>query len=185
MRVETDAELVIRARRGDRAAFDALVVRHRRALTAAALHLVGDLERAEDAVQEALATAYERLTDLRDPSRFRQWVHTVVHRLCIRNPWGSRRVALYETPPDIPSDAEPLPESANAVIRAINELPQCYRELLAARYLAELDYRELADLFGVAEGAVRVRVFRAKKRLAAVLASAAREEQEVTGYGMP
>ncbi len=185
MRTETDAELVVRARRGDRAAFDVLVERHRRTLTAAALHLVRDLDRAEDAVQEGLTVAYERLADLRDPARFRQWVHTVVHRACLRGPWGNRRVTLHDALPDIPCETAPLCESENQILRAIHELPQSYRELLAARYLAELDYSELAELFGIAEGAVRVRVFRAKKRLAAVLARAAREEREVTGYGMP
>ncbi len=181
-----DGELVLRAKSGDRGAFDELARRHRRALTAAAVHLLGDLNGAEDAVQDALATAYERLETLREPERFRQWMHTIVHRACLRGQAGKTRREVPINPlPDIAVYDHETPEGDSEVLKAINSLPQSYRDILAARYLSELTYEEMARHFGVAEGAVRVRVFRAKQRLRSALAKLARAETEATHYGMP
>jgi len=181
-----DGELVLRARDGARPAVDELARRHRRALPAAAVHLLGDLNGAEDAVQDALATAYERLETLREPDRFKQWMHTIVHRACVRGRTGKARREVAINPlPDIPVRDDDASAGENRVLRAINSLPQSYRDVLAARYISELSYAEMARHFGVAEGAVRVRVFRAKQRLRSVLAKAARAEAEATHYGMP
>lgn len=181
----SDADLVREARNGDGAAFDELVRRKRRSLIAAAYHLTGDADRAEDAAQEAFSVAWERLRELRDPERFLPWMHTIVHRICLRSPWGRRQVVVAATPPEIVFDEDPLSECDNAVVRAINELPRSYRELLSARYLSDMSYTEMAGMLGVGEGALRVRMFRAKRRLSAALAKSAREETEVTGYGVP
>lgn len=69
-RVVTDAELVSTARAGDPASLGLLLARHRAALYVAAVGLLGSVERAQDAVQEASLVAMRRLPELRDPAAF-------------------------------------------------------------------------------------------------------------------
>ncbi len=66
----TDAELVERAHRGEVAAFDRLVMRHRGRLYDIARHTTGQAEAAQDVVQEALLRAFRSLDTLRDGARF-------------------------------------------------------------------------------------------------------------------
>lgn len=75
-----DAELVARARGGDRFAEDALVRRHFESVGAMAARLLGDRHEAEDIVQDTFATALSELRDLRDPSAFRGWLLQITVR---------------------------------------------------------------------------------------------------------
>jgi len=177
-----DAALVMRAQAGDCSAFDELARRHRRVATAMAIHLTGDVVGAEDVVQDSLAVAYEKLGGLREPERFKAWLYTIVRRMCVRErrlrPRG--QVALDDVPePAVSQDMSPL---ENRILTAMNDLPRSYRELLAARYIGEMSYQEMSRMFGVAEGAVRVRVFRAKQRLRRCLECLEREASEASRY---
>lgn len=69
-----DAALVARARRGDAAAFEALVARHYRAVFAVALAVLGSAADAEDATQDAFAVGLARLDDCRTPARVGAWL---------------------------------------------------------------------------------------------------------------
>ncbi|MGF1468604.1 MAG: RNA polymerase sigma factor [Sandaracinaceae bacterium] len=86
-REETDdAELVVRARSGDRWAEEALYRRHAPKVLNSAVHLLGRHADADDVVQDAFVTAFERLDTLREPGAFRGWVcriavNLILHRL--------------------------------------------------------------------------------------------------------
>jgi RNA polymerase sigma-70 factor (ECF subfamily) len=179
-----DAVLVERARRGDARAFDELVGRYRRSATAVAVHLLGDVAGAEDVVQDAFAAAYRNLDALREPARFRSWFHTIVRRASLRGRRRSRRPeVLLEDLPEVGREEPALTPADERILLAINALPRCYREILAARYLSEMPYPDIAAMFGLSEGAVRVRVFRAKQRLRACLECAGRTA-EASSYEM-
>ena len=74
----SDATLVERTRRGDAAAFDALVRRHLRAAYAVALARVGEPADAEDVCQDGFITALRRIDDCRQPDRFAAWLLRIV-----------------------------------------------------------------------------------------------------------
>jgi RNA polymerase sigma factor (sigma-70 family) len=78
----TDAELVTRARAGDKRAFDRLVARHQQTAYRVALGIVLDADLTQELVQEAMLQAYLSLTHLRDDSRFRSWLHGIVLNVC-------------------------------------------------------------------------------------------------------
>lgn len=175
-----DAALVVKAQSGDDSAFDELVSRHRRTATAVAVHLLGDIHGAEDAVQDALAVAYEKLRALRDPARFKPWFYTIVHRTCVRQRRHRNHHMVHFDPlPELSAGPE-FAASDSDILEAINSLPLQYRELLAGRYLAELSYEQLAEVYGMSVGALRVRVCRAKRRLRKALERLAQPASEAT-----
>jgi len=97
---ETDAALVVRARDGDRAAFEDLVRRTAR-LVFARLYLdTGRSDRAEDLLQETFLLAFRSLRRLTDPARFRPWLLTIAHNVLIddaRKATRQKRLAPLST----------------------------------------------------------------------------------------
>ena len=80
--MDTDTELVARAREGDRAAFEDLVRRHEGLLRALCLRMAGTKGLAEDAVQEAVVQAMLDLDSLRQPDRFGSWLAGIGLNVC-------------------------------------------------------------------------------------------------------
>lgn len=175
-----DAALVARSLTGDTAAFDELASRHRRPALAMAIGMMGELATAEDIVQDAFAIAFEKLRHLREPEKFRSWLFTIVRRLCAKEIRRGPKETSLDRVPDPPAPGLEMSDVENQVLKAIESLPQAYRELLSARYIAEMSYEDMAALYEVPEGTVRVRVFRAKQRLRSRLASLEREMTEAT-----
>jgi DNA-directed RNA polymerase specialized sigma24 family protein len=82
-KVISDAELVVLARAGEAGAFGMLVERHRAALYAAALAVLGDRDAAMDAVQEAFMVSLTRLNSIRDPAAVGRWLRMVVRNCAL------------------------------------------------------------------------------------------------------
>ena len=78
-----DRDLVEHARRGDREAYADLIRVRGDRLYGIAQRILRDVDRTEDAVQEALVIAWRDLPTLRDPDRFDAWLHRLVVRACI------------------------------------------------------------------------------------------------------
>lgn len=170
--METDAELVIRSRRGDLQAFDALVRRHYKTALRAARRFAAIPEDADDLTQEAFAAACERLHQLAHPERFAGWLVTIV-----RNEgrmWHRRRFAQ---PTFFPLDDEEADSSAgnaeaarrntirDAIADAVSSLTPEQRDVVRLHYLDGYDYRETALLLDIPVGAVRGRLDRARTTL--------------------
>src|SRR6267143_1588395 len=82
-RVETgDAELVRRIRAGDIGAYGALVARYRDRLGRYAVHMIGDREDAEEALQDSFVRAYRSLERCNDPARFGAWLYGILVNRC-------------------------------------------------------------------------------------------------------
>jgi RNA polymerase sigma-70 factor (ECF subfamily) len=149
----------------DDIAFDCLVHRYRDPLGAAAYHLCGNRDAAQDIVKETLVDAYKGLANLRDPGNARAWLYTILRRKAtayrlVRN----AETELREEP------TAPGPEDGEALVRSIvmermGNLTTEDREILAGKYLLGLSYQEIAGSLGITENAVGVRCFRAMERL--------------------
>ena len=81
---QDDAELVRRARKGDRWAEEALYRRHVRAVTNAVTRLLGRTSEADDVIQDTFLRALERIDDVRDGVAFRAWIQRIAVTLCHR-----------------------------------------------------------------------------------------------------
>jgi RNA polymerase sigma-70 factor (ECF subfamily) len=145
--------------------FEELIAPYRGAMGAAAYHLCGDRDAAQDIVQETMLDAYRGFARLRDASKAGAWLFAILRRKALAHRKSRRQEApLTEDIPAAGADA-----AAALVIGIVREqmerLTPEDRDVLAGKYLLGLSYAEIAEALGVKEGAVAVRCFRAKERL--------------------
>ena len=169
-----DADLVRRALGGERAAFDALVVRHRPSLLRAATLLTGDADEAESLVQETLTRAYAGLGGYRDHLPFAPWLHGIALNLCRHHVRDRARRAQPVAPEILGAAADPVGRRQGVLsgilrrewneraLAAIQQLPEPYREAFVLHYIEDMGYDEISKITGVAGGTLRVRARRAR-----------------------
>ncbi len=182
----TDEHLVELALEGKDEAFERLVTKYQRRLTAFLAQLVGDVELAKELTQEAFIRAWSALERYNPAYRFSTWLFRIGHNLGIDH---LRRRRL-RTVPIIREDREggevevvlvdnakdPLGHLKNAelagVLReAIEGLRPEYRNLVLLRHFGGLSYQEIADFEGMPLGTVKNKLFRAHSVLRKELAS--------------
>jgi RNA polymerase sigma-70 factor (ECF subfamily) len=169
---EDDEGLVKRSLSGDGSAFEALVVRHQRALFTVACRMLGSREEARDAVQSALIKAYEHLGSFDPRYRFFSWIYRIVVNECLnllraRRPVGelSPVIAAHGTPYDTVAKGE----RARQVQAALLQLSPDARAVVVMRHYGELSYDEIADALGVPAKTVKSRLYDARQRLGEML----------------
>jgi len=183
---EVDQQLVERAQRGDKRAFELLVLKYQRKLGRLLSRFVRDSAEVEDVTQEAFIKAYRALPSFRGESAFYTWLY----RIGI-NTAKNYLVALGRRAPTTTGfdneeaegfeDAEQLrdantPESelegkeiAATVNRAMDALPPDLRTAITLREIEGLSYEEIASVMNCPVGTVRSRIFRARDAIAAEL----------------
>jgi RNA polymerase sigma-70 factor (ECF subfamily) len=180
---EADQLLVERAQRGDKRAFELLVIKYERRLARLLSRMVRDQAEIEDISQEAFIKAYRALPQFRGESAFYTWlyriaVNTAKNYLVAR---GKRATSASELLDD---DGEGLDEDdlvsdiatpdaelhskqvAQAVNAAVDALPEELRTAITLREMEGLSYEEIAGLMNCPVGTVRSRIFRAREAIA-------------------
>ncbi|MFB3923406.1 MAG: RNA polymerase sigma factor [Terriglobia bacterium] len=156
-----DVRLVGAARGGDPAAFGQLYERYSRLVHGVLLSRVPPGE-VEDLVQDVFLTAWRRLRDLRDASAFGAWLAAIARNRAADH---HRRPAIHdEVHEDIPAESGNTSE-ALAILRAIQTLPDAYRETLVLRLVEGLSGPEIAERTGLTHGSVRVNLHRGMQQL--------------------
>lgn len=192
----TDRMLVLRAQRGERAAFGELVTRYMQRAYYTALGLVGNHDDALDLSQEAFARAFRARARI-DPERpFFPWLYQIIRRLCFNHTRDqrSRRLKLETAGswltdttmgrrPLSPDQAMERSELREQVGAAIERLPERERETLVLREFEELRYREIAELLGIPIGTVMSRLYRARRSLAREIETAGNRPGREGGAG--
>lgn len=176
-----DAELVYRAQRGDVHAYEELVRRYQGIAARVAYLKTGNQAEAEDAAQSAFVKAYYALDRFEPRNPFRPWLLRIVaNEASNRNRSVRRRAGLQlRLTEDRPrEDAAPSPERAvleseprAALVKALSQLKESDRLVIAYRYLCDLSEAETAAALGCPAGTVKSRLSRALKRLKAILAA--------------
>ncbi len=159
------AEQVEAARRGDRAAIDALVEAVWPGCYRVAFCVLGEAALAEDAAQEACIALYRGITSLRDPGAFNAWLYRIVVRESAR---ARRRRARAEAVAEAAASSEPSGVDLD-IQRALASLSPALREVTVLYYFEDLASREIAAILGVPDGTVRVRLMMARRKLRATL----------------
>lgn len=176
-----DPTLPLRAKAGDRQAFAQLVdVMYPRSLRFA-LHMVGNREDAEEAVQDAFVRVYHNLGRFRDDARFEPWLFRILANRC-RSLMEKRRrhavVIQYGEVPERggPPAAENEKDWTEEVYRILATLPIEQKEAFLLRHVEDMAYEDIAAVTGVGLSALRMRVKRACDVLRARLTEVIRDE---------
>lgn len=177
----TDAELVERVQRGDKRAFDILVVKYQSKILSIVSRFISDNAEINDVAQDAFIKAYRALPNFRGESAFYTWLY----RIAI-NTAKNYLTARGRRPPasDIDSqDAESygvgvaLRENASpekllmrdqlkdVIFKTIEELPDDLKTAITLREIEGLSYEEIAESMDCPVGTVRSRIFRAREAI--------------------
>lgn len=171
-----DDLLVARVLAGDRAAFAAIVERHRGPVRKLAFRMLDDADDADDAAQEAFVRAYVNLTKYRPGSSMRTWLLAITGNWCLdqlrRRKTNRRRIVQLESVAESLESRDGTPESSllraelhSDLRRRLATLPEHYRLVLALRYEHDLSYSEISEALASPVSTVRMRLFRARQYL--------------------
>ncbi|HEV8381219.1 MAG TPA: RNA polymerase sigma factor [Gemmatimonadales bacterium] len=167
----SDAELVRRVRAGDISAYGVLVSRYRDRLGRFAVHMIGDREDAEEALQDSFVRAYRSLARCYDPARFGAWLYGIlVNRCRTTGARAARRRRMFVNDANALNGAAHADhgdrvEWADAVDRALARLTPEYREAFLLKHVEDLEYEQIAELTGAGVSALKMRVKRAREQL--------------------
>ncbi len=191
---EIDQQLVQRVQRGDKAAFDLLVIKYQRKIFRLLSRLIRDPGEVEDVAQEAFIKAYRALPNFRGDSAFYTWLYRIAINTAKNWLVSQGRRAPTTTETDI-EDAETFDDGehlrdlntpdamlltrqvADAVNRAIERLPEELKTAIVLRELEGLSYEEIAETMNCPIGTVRSRIFRAREAIAEELRPDPEHEQ--------
>jgi RNA polymerase sigma-70 factor (ECF subfamily) len=173
-----DRELLAAAQRGDEAAFvDLIRVRSNR-LFAIAQRILRDVDRAEDALQDALVIAWRDLRAVRDPDRFDAWLTRLLVNVCIGQASRERRrtANLRVLPIEGPAAPDELLSIADRDLldRGFRRLPPDQRAILVLHHYLGYAPSEIAETLGIPPGTARSRLFNAHRAMRAALEADAR-----------
>ena len=180
-----DAELVVRAQGGDREAFAALATAAYGRLHRVAQNILSDIDRADDATQQAVVDIWRKLPQLREPARFDAWSYRIVVNRCYAE---ARKCKHWLPGLECEHDEDPAASEAISGIvyrdqleRGFRRLPMDQRAVVVLHHYLGLRLREVADVLGIPEGTAHSRLNRAMAGLRAALEADARlPEAEAT-----
>ncbi len=164
--MEKTESLVLKAQRGSKEAFVALIEREKLSMSRVALSILHREEDAADAVSETVLTALEKLHTLRSPKYFKTWLTRVlIHHSCRILREREQSLSLDEVPDwyatgPVSGNDELLDLKENLALIAEND-----RLMLILYYLDGFSVREIASLLHLKESAVKVRLHRSRNRI--------------------
>ena len=180
---EQDAEYIRRILSGEKHLFHELIRPCERPIYFLLLSLLGNEADAEDGAQETVIKVFVNLHLFRGDSQFRTWVLSIARNEGLgrlRKQTARREDSIEEaseeqsgdfTPAlltswrEVPTEALERKELAGILRAAIANLPEIYRNVVLLRDIEEMDGRETAHILGITEGAVKVRLHRARTLL--------------------
>jgi len=189
----SDEILVGSAQKGDMAAFEELVARHRDKIFARAFSIMRNEEEAIDLSQEAWVKGWQRLKQFHGDSSFVTWMTRIVINLSLdqlRKQKRHRIDSIEQMEEDVGGVERQMPvvtvnptarleqsELRQTIDNAMAQLSAEHRTVLVLHEFEEMEYKQIAKTMGCSIGTVMSRLFYARRRLASLLAGLKREEQ--------
>jgi len=186
-----DKTLVRDAQRGDMAAFEELVARHRDKIYARAFSMMRNEDTAIDLSQEAWVKAWQRLAQFQGDASFATWLTRITINLCLdqlRKQKRQRAESIEEMDEESGGVERQMPvittnpterlergELRQRIDEALGKLSDEHRTVLVLHEFEEMEYKEIAKTMGCSIGTVMSRLFYARRKLAALLADLKKE----------
>jgi len=182
----TDEMLMVRYQRGERKAFVELVRRHNRPIYNFVLRQLRVPTVAEDVTQDVFMRLVQNAAEFKHEARFLTWLYTIARNLCIDQlrKLTHRRHASLDQPQGEHADAQLLGETLadqnpqvsaernalssemrSSIMKAVDSLPDEQREVFLLREVANLPFRDIAEITGAGENTVKSRMRYALDRL--------------------
>ena len=175
---QPEDSVLARCREGDLDAYGQVYAEHERHVFRYAYHLLGHSEDADDVKQETFLRAFQAISGFRSECSLRTWLLRICANLC------RDRMKARERKPEVLFDplasgdtlaGETLGEDPHAVVershdrqlirRALRGLPVDQRDIIVLRDMQDLSYEEISEIFGCSRASVKLRLFRARRRL--------------------
>ena len=177
----TDQQLVVRVQKGDKRAFDLLVLKYQYKVHSIVARFIRDSDEVKDVVQEAFIKAYRALPNFRGDSQFYTWLY----RIAV-NTAKNYLIARSRRPPssdvelddaEFYSGSEQLKDHGSpenqlfrdelekVINRAIVELPEDLRTAVTLREYEGLSYEDIASVMNCPVGTIRSRIFRGRESI--------------------
>lgn len=164
--------LIERCRTGDDIAFGELVERYKHLVYGMVWRLTTDRSQTDDLAQEVFLKIYRGLPYFRGEARLSTWIFRIVSNVCsqarTRRPVEGETLSLVSEPGRHDAAFADL-ELRDRLSKAIAQLPEQYRLLIAAHYLQGVQYEALAETLDIPVGTVKTHLYRAKRRLRELL----------------
>jgi RNA polymerase sigma-70 factor (ECF subfamily) len=184
-KIAQDADLIISARNGDVAAFEALVARYRSRVYSLALRMLQNPTDAEEVVQETFFSAYQNLPNFRGEAQFGSWLHRICANFCLMRlrhqkvvnsatedlvtpEFDDRGHLVVGEGTDWSRRADERvmdAELREAIEKAVAKLPPEHRAVFLLKDTEDLSYEEIAEAVGASVPAVKSRLHRARLAL--------------------
>jgi RNA polymerase sigma-70 factor (ECF subfamily) len=178
-----DEQLIGRFQAGDERAYVELVNRYKDRLLNFVFQFLGDMEQAEDVVQDTMLRLYEKKHYYKEIAKFSTWIYTIARNLAnteLRK--RKRRKTTYlshmskdERQYEIPAVQDNVDQSLHnefiqdRIKSAISKLPEHYKTVIILRDIQELSYDDISNIVGVPLGTIKSRINRARLQLQADL----------------
>lgn len=192
LKAASDVILVQAAQKGDMPAFEELVSRHRDKIYARAFSMVRNEDDATDLSQEAWVKAWQRLKQFQGDASFATWMTRIVINLCLdqlRKQKRQRAESIEQMDDESGGVERQMPvvtvnpterlersELRARIDKAMAQLSYEHRTVLILHKFEELEYKQIAKVMECSIGTVMSRLFYARRRLAALLASLKKEQ---------
>jgi RNA polymerase sigma-70 factor (ECF subfamily) len=185
-----DEELMLRAGRGERDAFEALLRRHESGVVNYLFRLHWDRHRAEDQAQEVFIRLYTHLREYEPTARFTTYLYRIAHNCWVddlrrrkrergqlsldaRDEEGTALREILLADSEDPRDGVRKEEVVEAVIRAVDSLADEHKAVFVLSEVQGMRYSDIAEVLGIPEGTVKSRMHAAVAKLRRRLASIA------------
>lgn len=176
-----DAQIVARVQRGDKTAFDLLVLKYQHKVAKLVARYIRDSAEVQDVTQEAFIKAYRALPGFRGDSAFYTWLYRIAINTAKnflvsqrRRPPGSDidvdTAAMLDSAHELRDVATPehnllRDEIAARILQALEALPEDLRTAITLREVEGMSYEEIAQVMDCPIGTVRSRIFRAREAI--------------------
>ena len=174
--IDKHYQLVAECKQGSKKACFELYKLYAKAMLNIAFRVVGNMDEAEDVLQEAFLDAFNRIKDFRQETTFGLWLkQIVVHRSINllrkrKMEWAELEDGELENIADEePDDQEEMLYKVERVKAAMKELPEGYRVVISLYLLEGYDHEEIGQILNISENTSRTQFLRAKRKLSEIL----------------